>query len=114
MAADFGPGHPRGGWGADLVRHAADPLDAGDPVYLPVPLFPQFDVLSGGAFAGAGHGERSAPGQAPGRCTVRSGAGAVCVVLPGPLRPAHRRLACRPAEHFTELWILLTGVLFLS
>lgn len=107
VAAGLGPGHPRGGGGADFVRHAADPLDAGDPVYLPVPLFPQFDVLSGGAFAGAGHGERSAPGRAPGRCAVRSCTGAVCVVLPGPVRPADRRLAGRFAESIAEFWVLL-------
>lgn len=107
VAAGFGARQLCRGRGADLVRHPADSLDAGEPVYVPVPLFPKLDVLPGGAGAGIGNGTGSAAGQALGCCTVRGGAGAVCVVLPGPVRPADRRLAGRFAESIAEFWVLL-------
>ena len=66
--------------------------DAGVAVYVLVPLFPQFDVLSGGAGTGAGADEARRLGEKDRRGSLRGGARPVCALLSGALRPAHSRL----------------------
>ena len=98
---------PSGRSGADPVRHAAYPMDACHALHLFVPLFPQLDVLSGGAGPYAGPYAPPGLGAPAVRRPLRRGGCAVCRLLSGSIRSAHPRMVGRCIGSAAELWVLL-------
>ena len=100
---------PSGRSGADSVRYAAYPMDACHTLHLFVPLFPQLDVLSGGAGPCAGPYAPQGLGALAVRRPLRRGGCAVCRLLSGSIRSSHPRLVGRCIGSAAELWVLLNG-----
>ena len=107
LASDQRPRQPSGRSGADPVRHAAYPVDACHALHLFVPLFPQLDVLSGGAGPCAGPYAPPGLGALAGRRALRRSGGAVCRLLSGSIRSAHPCLVGRCTGSAAKLWVLL-------
>ena len=107
VASGQRPRQPSGTLRVDFVWYTADSVDAGQPVHLPVSLFPQLDVLSRGAGTGAGPDAERGSCQTLGRWPLRRGGCAVCGLLSGSLRPADSRLVGGCTADPAELWVLL-------
>ena len=109
VAAGVRPRLPPPGAGrADPLRHAAYPLDAGRAVHVFVPLFPSsmFCLAAVALVLARWRDERRAK-------RIRRGAAgrlarAVCLVLPGPVRPARARPLGPKPENSAQLRVLLS------
>ena len=110
VAPDQPPRQPGRRRGADPLRRPAGALDAGHPLHLPVPLFPQLHVLPGCHRAGAlRHPQRSswpgasASGCARSRWCCLSGTIRRCPACRFPTWAAHALEFC-PASAFIEVF----------